>query len=227
MKYPKIFAIGGLKNSGKDEAAKMLQYCTSVPKFLQWYWLYKLFYCTISPIYTITSFAKPLKKMLSALLNVSLEDFNDREFKENTYIYFPTYELTKTPKDGKTLTDNQFNKLLTAKDFSFLQEKYITIRQLLQCFGTEIMRSMFGDKLWIHATMQDTNLIISDLRFKVEAEEVWKREGKVIIIERNTCSTGKHASEREIKDLMYDKRSIVIRNNGTFKELFDNLRSAI
>jgi len=33
----KLIAIGGLKNSGKDEVSKMLQYCLSVPKVLRQY----------------------------------------------------------------------------------------------------------------------------------------------------------------------------------------------
>ena len=51
------------------------------------------------------------------------------------------------PELNKVLYDNKFSKAVAAKDFSFLQTHYITIRQLLQCFGTEIMRGYFGDNL--------------------------------------------------------------------------------
>ena len=56
-----LIAIGGLKNSGKDEASRMLQYCLNAPKFLRNYWCYKHFNKIISGKYTITSFAYPLK----------------------------------------------------------------------------------------------------------------------------------------------------------------------
>lgn len=39
----KIIAIGGLKNSGKDTAAKMLQYLLNFPKFLRTYKCYTIF----------------------------------------------------------------------------------------------------------------------------------------------------------------------------------------
>jgi hypothetical protein len=36
-----IIAISGVKDSGKDTAAEMLQYCLSVPKILRQYCLFK------------------------------------------------------------------------------------------------------------------------------------------------------------------------------------------
>lgn len=36
-KRTKQYAIGGLKNSGKDVSAKMLNYCLSTPKLLRTY----------------------------------------------------------------------------------------------------------------------------------------------------------------------------------------------
>lgn len=87
------------------------------------------------------------------------------------------------------------------------------------------MRGIFGDKLWILSTIkEDTNLIISDLRFKVELEEVKKRRGKVIYIKRDSCIPGNHASEKEIQSMYENKMfNYVVDNNGTLKDLFDNL----
>ena len=144
---PNLIAVGGLKNSGKNEASKMLQYCLNAPKFLRNYWCYKHFNKIIRGKYTITSFAHPLKRTLAALLNIPIDKFEDRNFKERTYIYFPLLYLTTTPESDKILSDNKFSKAIAIKDFSFLQTYYITIRQLLQCFGTEIMRGYFGDNL--------------------------------------------------------------------------------
>ena len=134
-------------------------------------------------------------------------------------------QLTTTPELDKVLSDNRFSKVVTAKDFSFLQTHYITIRQLLQCFGTEIMRGYFGDNLWILATIiGQRNLIISDLRFKVEANAIHDNGGKIIYINRNLCIPGNHASEREIIELKEeDIFDYVINNNGTLKDLFNNI----
>ena len=94
---PNLIAVGGLKNSGKNEASKMLQYCLNAPKFLRNYWCYKHFNKIIRGKYTITSFAHPLKRTLAALLNISIDKFEDRNFKERTYIYFPLLYLTNVP----------------------------------------------------------------------------------------------------------------------------------
>ena len=32
-----LIAVGGLKNSGKDEVSKMIQYCLSMPKLFRRY----------------------------------------------------------------------------------------------------------------------------------------------------------------------------------------------
>ena len=220
-----LIAIGGLKNSGKNEAAKMLQYCLNAPKFLRNYWCYKHFNKIISGKYTITSFAHPLKRTLAALLNIPINRFENRLFKEHTYIYFPSLCLTTTPDLDKVLSDNKFSKAIAAKDFNFLHTHYITIRQLLQCFGTEIMRGYFGDNLWVLATItRQHNLIISDLRFKVEAEAIHNNGGEIICINRDLCVPGNHASEKEIVELKNEhKFDYIIDNNGTLKDLFNNI----
>ena len=68
------------------------------------------------------------------------------------------------------------------------------------------------------------NLIISDLRFKVEAEAIHNNKGKIIYINRDTCIPGNHASEKEIIELK--ERNVfdyIINNNGTLKDLFNNI----
>ena len=47
----KLIAIGGLKNSGKDEASKMLQYCLSVPRIFRYYYFYKYVMQTKMPLH--------------------------------------------------------------------------------------------------------------------------------------------------------------------------------
>jgi hypothetical protein len=37
MSTKNILCIAGLKGSGKDESAKMLQFCLNAPKFMQTY----------------------------------------------------------------------------------------------------------------------------------------------------------------------------------------------
>lgn len=221
------YAVAGLKNSGKNTAAEMLTYCLNTPRFLHKYYFYKVFK-HIKGKYKLISFAKPMKEMLAVLLNVPVSRFEDRVFKDNTYIYFPELKLEKNPLLEQKLSPNTFNRLLAVNDYTFLKSKYITIRQLMQCFATDIMRNIFGDKLWILSTLKRKYLVISDLRFKIEAEEIHKQNGKILYINRNSCTPDNHASEQEVLSL-YENNTFdyVIDNNKSKKDLFDSISALI
>lgn len=116
---------------------------------MQTYWVYK--HCNIftEGKFKICRFADTLKCLLSILLNVNVEKFEDREFKEEYYVNFNTLTIhhKNFVSKEKILADNKFSKL--AKDLkpSLTEDYYLSIRQVLQYFGTEIMRYYFGDKL--------------------------------------------------------------------------------
>lgn len=227
----KIIAISGLKNSGKDTAADMLQYLLNSPKFMQNYWCFKhlRFLKRHGNIYKIKSFAYPLKKMLSALLGVPMCKFNDREFKEHYYISFPELKIYKeryVPKT-KILSDNKFSKMAKNLDPT-ITDYFLSIRQLMQFFGTNVMRTYFGDGLWTYATLNFGNTIISDLRFQIEMKIVKQNKGKVIYIQRDCCVPGQHASEQEVIEMKEKGRyDYIVDNNGTLKDLFYKLKELL
>lgn len=221
------YAVAGLKNSGKNTAAEMLTYCLNTPKFLHKYCFYRIFKY-IKGRYKLISFAKPMKEMLAVLLNVSVDKFENREFKDNTYIYFPELKLDKNPPPEQKLSSNTFNRLLTINDYSFLKCKYVTIRQLMQCFATNIMRNIFGNELWILSTLKRKYLVISDLRFKIEEEEIHKQNGKIIYIKRDSCIPDNHASEQEVLSLYKNNAfDFIIDNNKSKKDLFNSITTLI
>lgn len=219
-----IIAVAGLKNSGKDTVAEMLQYLFNTPKILHSYWCFKAFKKIYAHgKYSIVNFAGPLKRTLSALLNIPLKYFNDRNFKENYYIYFPTVSITNKPNVNiPIITNNKFVKYINNKDLSFIQEYYITIRQLLQVFGTECMRNIFGNALWVNLTLKDKKpIIVSDLRFKIELAAIKDRGGKVVYVNRNNVYPGNHASEQEVYEMFKESKfDYCINNNGSLKDLF-------
>ena len=85
---------------------------------MQTYWMYK--YCNIftEGKFKIYRFADTLKCLLSVLLNVSVEKFEDRQFKEDYYIDFSTLTIhhKNFVEREKILVDNKFSKL--AKDLT-------------------------------------------------------------------------------------------------------------
>lgn len=223
-----LIAISGCKNAGKDSITSMLQYCLSVPKIFRQYWIYKNFRKWISPKYKRLAFADPLKRMLAILLNVPVSKFNNRHFKEDCVINIPTldYSLSAFNEESDILSDSKFNKLVKNLDPSLTQSN-LTIRQLMQYFGTEICQKYFGRNVWINSTLKHANnpTIISDLRFKAEYDAVKERNGFVIYVDRPGCEFGQHASEREMEELLNsNKYDLIIHNDGSAKDLFNQIK---
>ena len=187
------------------------------------YFFYKNFRKWIKPKYKRIAFADPLKRMLSDLLNISLDKFYIREFKDGCIINISTLEGSWL---GEKLSDSKFNKLVKQLDPS-LTEANLSLRQLLQYFGTEIMQKYFGKRVWINSTMQNRSeyTIISDLRFIEEYNAVKEKKGVVIYINRPNYEFGQHASEREMKELLEnDKYDFIIDNNGSIEDLFNQVK---
>ena len=107
----------------------------------------------------------------------------------------------------------------------------ISIRQLMQYYGTEVIRKFLGDKTWINATLNkeiSKNIIVSDLRFRVELNEIKNRKGVCVYILRDSAKPGTHASEKEVLELNNENLfDFKISNNGTLKNLFYNLKSIV
>lgn len=215
----KIIAFAGLRNSGKDTVANMAMYILNTPKFMHNFFFYK-YLPSIYNKWTQVAFADKLKQMLSVLLNVNVKSFDNRFFKENVYYNLKNHNITF--KSDNKISDKTFNKILST-DPSKLLDKSLTIRQLMQYYGSNIMRKYFGDTLWIDSSLQhiNSNVIISDLRFRVEEEAVHKFNGTIIYIERPETKPGNHASEKEVIQLKEENKfDYIILNYGTLKELF-------
>ena len=223
-----LIAISGIKGAGKDITALMFQYCLSVSKIFRQYWIFKYFGKRFTKDWKITAFAAPIKKVLSTLLNVPINKFNSRDFKENYCVEMNTlsiYKVCDVPTN-KILNDSTFSK--KAKNFDEdLKDYYLTIRQLMQVFATEYCRRLFGSDVWVYSALKNNTqrLIISDLRFVNEASVIKKYGGVLIYVDRG-LEFGQHPSENEMK-ILYDQGlyDIVIKNNGTLKDLFNKIKS--
>lgn len=227
----KLISISGVRGSGKDTVTSMLQYCLSVPKIFRQYWIYKHFNKIISPKYKKLAFADPLKRMLSILLNIPISKFNNRHFKEDCVINISTLDfiLPTSTENKDWLSDSKFNKMVKTLDPELTQSK-LTIRQLMQYFGTEICQKYFGRNVWINSTLKHANgpTIISDLRFKAECEAIKKHNGFIIYVSRTGYSFGQHASEREMEELLNTNQyDCVIENNGSLEDLFNKVKSLL
>lgn len=98
-------------------------------------------------------------------------------------------------------------------------------RRLLQVFGTEVGREMFGQNFWIDQAFKQidpaANVVIADVRFPNEADAIKQRGGHVIRINRHNLSAiNSHKSEHAMDNYMFDH---VIYNDGTLDDLADNV----
>lgn len=231
----KIISVQGNKWSGKDTVAKMLQYLLSTPKILHKYDLY----CRLKQFkkdYKIVRYADKMKEMLAILLNTNVQNFEDREFKEQYYVDFNTLQLIHVDESNinafkdKILSDTRFTKEIKRVNPNLTKNYFLSIRQILQYFGTEIMRFYFGDRLWILSTLnnRESNIIISDQRFIIENITTYNLGAVIIHITRPGCEKSSHSSETELDKLYQDKAySYLIENNGTLRDLFNNCKKLV
>lgn len=110
-------------------------------------------------------------------------------------------------------------------DQSFKQSKLpwlnCTVRELLQKFGTGV-RNTVDSEFWVKALFKDysenSNWIITDVRFKSEAQAIKDRGGIIIRVNRNTAGAGNHQSEVDLDD--YQDFDYIIDNNKSLEDLF-------
>lgn len=200
-----MFIISGKKQSGKDEVCKMLQYIIKPlveshdlnfinNNVFYAYFLYSTKNGDKSYVpqdrYTFNSyknsfeylpFAENLKKVLSTILCIPIDYFNDNEYKSNYYVNIKTFEkfdLVNNP-------EQPFHKTSDIK----------TLREIMQEVGNYI-EPYFGNDIWVKSTLNTAKEIIninkefvnetlrwdipiiSDLRRQIELESIQKSFNK-------------------------------------------------
>lgn len=195
-----IIGISGKKQCGKDTVCKIIKaldiwnrygdgdMLTFVKRLLK----------TPSPLGSIWykhAYADKLKQVLSIILNVRVEAFEDNIFKMS-------YSEIAKPEGG-----------------------YYTNRELLQRFGTEVGRSisptLWVDALFTSYS-EDDHWIIPDVRFPSEAKAIKDRGGIIIRVDRETLSHDNHPSETALDD--YEGFDYRIDNNNDIEHLIDKVK---
>lgn len=191
-------------------------------------------------VYTVRRFADPLKECVASILNCSVLDLEDRDFKErplgpewNTYTdgvskFFNTREEAEEAVAHLrqvTCVDHQVTEIVN------------TPRRMLQTLGTEWGRDIIHPNIWVNSLMglyeqsrvngpsnNYPDWLIPDVRFPNEAQAIKERGGLLIKVERPDGSDGDHISEKLVDILPYDRR---ISNDTTLEDLEDKVRSLI
>lgn len=200
-----IIGVSGKIGSGKNEVANMLSY---------------LLFINPDGTYQKYEFQK---KLYEAYLNNKLYD--QAEYK------FPN--IHSFAENLKKCTS-----ICTGIDYHLLEDRAIkaseidwlglTHRQLLQSFG-EAIRSQINENFWIlsmFSTYTDSKFwIVSDVRYKNEAEAIRERGGFLIRLLRSGNQSDTHSSETDLDD--YPNFDILIANDSSLEVLFDRVKEVI
>lgn len=100
------------------------------------------------------------------------------------------------------------------------------VRRLLQRFGTEVGRTMWGDDFWItqalHGVAPGDRIVVTDVRFPNEGDAVRALGGRVVRIDRPGAglggAEGGHATETQFVDA-----DAVVVNDGDLADLAGRL----
>jgi hypothetical protein len=114
-------------------------------------------------------------------------------------------------------------------DWEGLKERSPDIRGLLQRFGTEVGREMFGEDFWVdyalNSIVDGTKVVIADVRYPNEANAIKALGGKVFRVERDGVGpANEHASENALEGYEFDG---TIHNWGTIEGLYSDVETHI
>jgi hypothetical protein len=106
-------------------------------------------------------------------------------------------------------------------DWEGLKDRSPDVRGLLQRFGTEVGREMFGEDFWINYALDSipdgAKAVIADVRYPNEADAIKKLGGKVIRVQRNgVVAANEHLSENALNDYEFDS---IIKNDADIHSL--------
>lgn len=151
------------------------------------------------------SFAGPIKQIISDTFEISLRDLE--EYKNDTENY--GLEIKAYPNNQESVTI-----------------KHLDFRTILQRFGTEAMKPVFGDSVWAELAIRNVIksnkewVLIPDFRFVSEFEEAVKEAASnnfeiitINIFNDDLPQPDAHASETELKDKEF-KFDFIIDNTG-------------
>lgn len=161
MSLPRIVCLSGRAGVGKDTLADHL---------VDQYGFVKM------------SLADPIKQLLNQRFGWTMDDWQNRVWKELPQVHVPDMDVWVSP------------------------------RQLAQWLGTEVGRHLAGPDVWVKALWKDyctkhspRPLVIPDVRFDNEAQFFRDLGAKVVLIERSEVeAVAQHVSENGLREDLWD-----------------------
>lgn len=132
-------------------------------------------------------------------------------------------------RDLLTETRGDWDQLKNERDMPEHRE----VRRLMATFGTDVVRTLYGDSIWCDLAARSVSLlraagraaVITDCRFDNEARTVRGLGGVVVrIVRPDTAAVDPHVSERGVSDELVD---LEISNSGTLDDLHATVNASL
>lgn len=169
---PRLIGITGLAGAGKDTLADALVYDRGATKY---------------------NFALPIKLALNAMFGWTMEQWNDREWKES-----PLAWLGKSPRQAAQTLGTEWGRELVHPDLWML----------------------IGEQSYFNHRRQTSpgSFVIADVRFENEARMIHSNGGIVVKVSRHGVQQiNAHVSEAGITDVDY-----VVHNNTSVAHFLEH-----
>lgn len=215
MEKQRIIGFSGRAESGKDTVARYIQYltCNGTQRHNIEHYKFDKEVIESCSNWKIKKFSYKLKQVASLLTGISVEKFEDQEFKKSLL-----------GSDWGTIGRINLNDIDPFKNIDF--NVLMDVRTFLQKLGTDAIRDNLHEKTWINAlwcdyTIED-NWLITDCRFRNEAESIRQHGGIVVRLTRNSDVVSNHVSETELDDYKFDY--IIDNKNDTLEETYVKIK---
>jgi hypothetical protein len=149
------------------------------------------------------AFADPLKRSVAALFDIPFADVD--KYKNDDYIGVEIRQISEVVK-------------------------FLSFREILQRYGTEAHRDVFGQDFWLDYTLPVQGfypgraIVVTDVRFRNEAERVRELGGFMWFVDRMEVRPPYELHPSEVYDFEVDT---IVHNNGTLEELYANIEAAL
>jgi hypothetical protein len=203
----RLIGISGKIGAGKDTVGVIIRQLAITNNGADW---------------DIRKFAGKLKIFASLLTGISIEKFEDQEFKKTIL----------GPEWGKETKSNPLNAIEPFKDITFVE--MMSVRDLLQKLGTEAMRDGLHQNVWVNALFadfkEDMHWVVTDMRFPNEYKAIKDKGGITIRVNRPGHGTSMtdlasaHPSETALDGFEFD---YTINNDADLEKLISLVREIL
>jgi len=233
-----IIGISGKKQSGKDTIGKIWQilslnsdYSTQyIVNLINTSNVYNLDLCNNNV--EIKKFADKVKEITAKIINCTVEDLEDEKFKNKILDSQWWYYYRK--KKWYHFFKKNFTEKIPYQPGMKCNLPLIkpTPRCFLEQIGTECGRNIIHKNIWIYTTLNNynpnkDNWIITDVRFKNEAQELQTYNQSILIRVNRPQLTNKkqkeHSSETALDN--YKNFDYIINNNKDLYNLVEQVKT--